>query len=200
MNPYRYASHPEYDFNNEADFRKLEKQAYDGVISIQHFPPAAYRYFDKLRNIYRAYKFDGLNQADAKKMKSEAYSEYLEAKSAYEEWCSVFAEYQDNIRQTCTIITKIEKSHDVREIAGLACKAISLLTGEASFAQRQKAKWEADTSSSYYIICPYCGYAIDACYGYEEGEHEIECPECGKTYIMEINISYDYETRRTNNE
>ena len=119
MNPYRYASHPEYDFNNEADFRKLEKQAYDGVISIQNFPPAAYRYFDKLRSIYRAYKFDGLNQTDAKKMKSEAYSEYLEAKSAYEEWRSVYAEYQDNIRQTCTIITKIEKSHDVREIAGL---------------------------------------------------------------------------------
>ena len=145
MNPYRYASHTKYDFNNKADFERLEKQAYDGVISIQNFPPAAYRYFDKLRSIYRAYKFDGLDRDNAVKMKAEAYSEYQEAKSAYEKWCSVYAEYQDNIRQTCTIITKIEKSHDVREIAGLACEVISLLTGEMSFAQRQKAKWEADT-------------------------------------------------------
>ena len=66
---------------------------------------------------------------------------------------------------------------------------------------------DADTSSSYYIICPYCGYAMDTCYGYEdfpelyeEGEHEIECPECEKTYIMETNISYNYETRRNDNE
>lgn len=66
---------------------------------------------------------------------------------------------------------------------------------------------DADTSSSYYIICPYCGYAMDTCYGYEdfpelyeEGEHEIECPECEKTYIMETNISYDYETRRTDED
>lgn len=144
MNPYRYTPHTKYDFNNKTDFEKLEKQAYDGTISIQDFPPAAYRYFNKLCSIYSAYKFDGLKHDDAVRMKAKAYSEYLEAKSAYEKWCGVYAEYQDNIRTVCTIITKIEKSHDVREIAELSCEAIALLTGEKDFALRQKNKWKDD--------------------------------------------------------
>ena len=34
----------------------------------------------------------------------------------------------------------------------------------------------------------------------KECRHCKRCPECEKTYIMETNISYDYETRRTDNE
>lgn len=59
------------------------------------------------------------------------------------------------------------------------------------------------TCSSDYVICPYCGTGIETNYGYEdfpelyeEGEHEIDCPECEKTFIMETSISYYYETRK----
>lgn len=62
---------------------------------------------------------------------------------------------------------------------------------------------EVDTFSSNYIICPYCGNALDIEYGYEdfpelyeEGDHELECSECGKTFIMETMVSYYYETRK----
>ena len=42
-------------------------------------------------------------------------------------------------------MSEIEKTHDVSDIALKACEVIALLTGEVNFAQRQKAKWEADT-------------------------------------------------------
>ncbi len=62
---------------------------------------------------------------------------------------------------------------------------------------------EPETGSSHWVICPYCGEGMDVCYGcgdfpelYEEGEHDIECPECGRMFIMETTISYYYETRK----
>nr|DAV58121.1 MAG TPA: zinc-ribbon domain protein [Caudoviricetes sp.] len=62
---------------------------------------------------------------------------------------------------------------------------------------------DVDTFSSDYIICPYCGNALDTKYGYEdfpelyeEGDHELECDECGKTFILETMVSYSYETRK----
>lgn len=65
---------------------------------------------------------------------------------------------------------------------------------------------DVDTGSSDYVICPYCGEAIETCYGYEdfpelyeEGDNEIECPECEKTFIMNTSISYYYETRKKDN-
>jgi hypothetical protein len=52
--------------------------------------------------------------------------------------------------------------------------------------------------------CPFCsGKALDTEYGYEdfpelyeEGDHELECSGCGKTFIMETMVSYSYETRK----
>lgn len=64
-----------------------------------------------------------------------------------------------------------------------------------------------DTGSSHYVICPYCGEAIETCYGYEdfpelyeEGEHNIDCPECEKTFILESSCSWYYETRKKEGE
>lgn len=60
-----------------------------------------------------------------------------------------------------------------------------------------------NTGSSDYVICPYCGYAIPADLGYEdfpelyeEGGHEIDCPECKKGFVLESSCSWYYETRK----
>lgn len=71
-------------------------------------------------------------------------------------------------------------------------------------AQEQiKAGKNADTSSSDYVICPYCGDATETCYGYEdfpelyeEGEHSITCEECGRSFVLQTTVSYFYETKR----
>jgi uncharacterized Zn-finger protein len=62
---------------------------------------------------------------------------------------------------------------------------------------------EVDTFSSDYVICPYCGEAMDNCYGYEdfpelyeEGDHLVTCPNCDKEFVLETSISYYYETHK----
>lgn len=62
---------------------------------------------------------------------------------------------------------------------------------------------DADTYSTDYVICPYCGNAISTDYGYEDfpelfidGDHELTCEECGKDFVLETSISYYYETRK----
>lgn len=62
---------------------------------------------------------------------------------------------------------------------------------------------EVDTLSSNYVICPYCGEAMDTCYGYEdfpelyeEGDHLVTCPNCDKEFVLETSISYYYETHK----
>lgn len=65
-------------------------------------------------------------------------------------------------------------------------------------------KWngekEIDTFSDH-IICPYCGNGLsgydDLPELYESGDHELECNECGKTFVLNTMISYFYETRKT---
>jgi hypothetical protein len=47
------------------------------------------------------------------------------------------------------------------------------------------------------ISCPYCDADLDIChddgYGYEEGvKHHMECDHCGKSFVFETCISFDY--------
>ena len=140
MNPYKIQSKPKFDFNNPEDFKKLEKMAYDVTIDISEFPPAAYRYFDQLRIIYAEYKYDNLPKEVAATRKAKIYSDYKETISAYEQWCSVYKSYQDNVRKAGTLINDIEKSDNAEDIAVLACEVIGIMTGDASFYPRQKKK------------------------------------------------------------
>lgn len=60
-----------------------------------------------------------------------------------------------------------------------------------------------DTWSDDYVICPYCGAAMETNLGYEdfpeiyeEGDHELECEECEKTFILNTHVSYSWETEK----
>ena len=140
MNPYKIQSKLKFDFNNPEDFKKLEKMAYDVTIDISEFPPAAYRYFDQLRIIYAEYKYDNLPKEVAANRIAKIYSDYKETISAYEQWCSVYKSYQDNVRKAGTLMNDIEKSDNAEDIAVLACEVIGIMTGDASFSKRQKKK------------------------------------------------------------
>lgn len=66
-----------------------------------------------------------------------------------------------------------------------------------------------DTYSDDYVICPYCGNAIDV-HDYdqtldlddlwEDGDKEYTCEKCGKTYTCTTNVSYTFETERIDDE
>lgn len=67
---------------------------------------------------------------------------------------------------------------------------------------------EPDTLSSNYVVCPYCRYAFEPDHnGYDlgdpwaaplwqEGSHDFECEECGKTFELETSATYWWETSR----
>lgn len=133
-----------YDFKDPGHFKALERQAYDGSIDVSGFPPAAYRYFDSLRLLYAKFKYDGLSKAEASARKRKLLSQYNEAVSAYEGWCAAYAYYQDNIRRSGTLLSDIEKSRDIREIALKACKCIGIMTGDSEFPERQARKFEEE--------------------------------------------------------
>lgn len=64
-----------------------------------------------------------------------------------------------------------------------------------------------DTWSDEFVICPHCGYAIPTDLGYEDfpeiyedGDHEIDCPECEKTFVLETAVSYSWETKKKEGE
>lgn len=98
-----------------------------------------------LESLYRQYFRGQIPKEQASVKKQQIIKKCCTFEQAYFEWCAAHAQFQECIRKADVLMSEIEKTHDVSDIALKACEVIALLTGEASFAQRQKAKWEADT-------------------------------------------------------
>lgn len=130
------------NFKDAATIKKLERQAYDGTIDVSDFPPAEYMYYSELRKIYYAFKFEGLSREEASRRKQILYRRYQDAVSEHERCCEVYREYQNNILRAGTLISQINKSQNIHEIAVLACTAIGLMQGERTFAPLQIRKME----------------------------------------------------------
>lgn len=130
------------NFKNPDEFKRLERQAYNGTLDVSDFPPAEYMYFSELRKIYYAFKFDGLSKEEASRKKQILLRRYHEAVSEHEKYCEVYKEYQGNILRAGTLISEINKAKSIHEIAVLACTAIGLMQGERTFAERMKHKME----------------------------------------------------------
>lgn len=133
-----------YDFEKPEDFAELEKQAYCGTIDYSMFPPAAYRYFDKLTKLYAEFKEGGITKELAEQTKRKIYCEYKTAWQDYKNWLSVWKEHQNAIRLAGTGLAAINKSKDVYEIAKNACAVIGLMTGDKSFYKCQLKKIEGN--------------------------------------------------------
>lgn len=128
------------NFKDSDTFRQLERKTYDGTLDVSDFPPAEYKYFSELRKIYYNFKFEGLAKSEAEKQKAVLFRKYRENLQEYENCLEVYRRYQDNIKHSEMICTEIQKSHDITEIALLACKAISFMTNEPTFAKLQERK------------------------------------------------------------
>ena len=112
----------------------------------KNIPPPKYLtmpetcFYITLRSLYRYYKKGEISKNDAKAEKQQIIGKCTEFEAAYEQWCSVYKSYQDNVRKAGTLINDIEKSDNAEDIAVLACEVIGIMTGDASFTQRQKKK------------------------------------------------------------
>lgn len=79
----------------EQEIKKLEHQAYDGSINLDNLPAPEYRYFDRIRRLYKRYKFDKNMPKDlAERMKRIAYSEYMQDIEEHKRYTSMYAQYQ----------------------------------------------------------------------------------------------------------
>lgn len=57
-------------------------------------------------------------------------------------------------------------------------------------------EWKNEQYAEERLICPYCESSIDDPWYYDEDEDEIECPECKRTFEVEIATVRTYRTNR----
>ena len=93
-----------------------------------------------LRYLYKSWHTGEISTENAKSEKQKILGEYERFEKTYSDWCKVCSDYQDNIRKAGTMLSNIEKSKDVKDIAVLACEVIGIMTGDECFASRQKKK------------------------------------------------------------
>lgn len=53
---------------------------------------------------------------------------------------------------------------------------------------RIEREWENEQCAEERLICPYCESSIDDPWYYDEDDEEVECPECKRTFELEIAI------------
>lgn len=134
----------------ETDEFKLNKsKAWDyingnGSFNIDDFEPAQYKYFDKLLQLYGRLKDEKITKEQAISEDEKNYAElenYVDERLEYIQDRLLIAQ---NIKSAHEDLTKIEKSDNAEDIAVLACEVIGIMTGDASFTQRQKKKLKGE--------------------------------------------------------
>lgn len=131
----------------EQEIKKLEHQAYDGSINLDNLPAPEYRYFDRIRRLYKRYKFDKMPREFAERMKRIAFSEYMQDIEEHKRYTSMYAQYQYNIKQAGTLRSELEKSDDIYDIADKAVRIVGLLTGDTGLRERMNTKLKGATNN-----------------------------------------------------
>lgn len=57
-------------------------------------------------------------------------------------------------------------------------------------------EWENEQCAEERLICPYCESSIDDPWYYDEDDEEVVCPECKRTFELEITTVRTYRTKR----
>lgn len=93
-----------------------------------------------LRYLYQSYHKGEISKENAKSEKRKMLGEYERFKMTYDNWLKEFGYHQGNIRRAGTLLSDIEKTKNVKDIAVLACKVIGIMIGDESFFPRQMKK------------------------------------------------------------
>lgn len=133
----------ENDFNkasiSEMLDSKYKNQAFNDV-EIYGLDILDTGYYNKLREIYRNFKTGVLTKEKAESQKNKLQTEYFDFISNQLECINVYIDRQENIKKSSELVTKIEKSENIEEIADLSIQAIALMTGDKSFYERFQTK------------------------------------------------------------
>ena len=61
---------------------------------------------------------------------------------------------------------------------------------------RIEREWENEQCAEERLVCPYCESSIDDPWYYDEDDEEVVCPECKRTFELEITTVRTYRTKR----
>ena len=93
-----------------------------------------------LRAIYSNWRRGDITKEQGTAEKNKAVAKCERFDEEYQHWCDTHKAYQNSIRKADVLMSEIEKSHDTAKIAVKACEIVGILTGDDSFADRQKRK------------------------------------------------------------
>ena len=93
-----------------------------------------------LRAIYSSWRKGDITTAQGTAEQSKAVAGCERFEEEYQKRYETHKAYQDSIRKADVLMSEIEKSSNTAEIAVKACEIVGILTGDASFADRQKRK------------------------------------------------------------
>lgn len=94
-----------------------------------------------LKNLYADFKKGYISKADAADTKAQIVAKCEEHNKMYSEWCTDHKERQECIRKAGTLLSDIEKEHDIVKAAFIAFEVIGLMTGDEGFLERQRRKY-----------------------------------------------------------
>ncbi len=101
--------------------------------------------YQAFANLYNRLNLKKIVRDQAKTEKKRILKTYAETKSEYERYRSANKEYRENIRKAGTLLSDIEKTQDIREIALKSCECIGIMTDDADFLKRQMKKFVEDS-------------------------------------------------------
>ena len=125
----------------EQELKRLIHQAYDGSINLDNLPTPEYRYFDRIRRLYKRYKFDKNMPKDfTERMKRIAFSEYMQDIEEHKRYTSMYAQYQYNIKQADKLKIEAEKAELIYQIACCTADIVGMLTCDEGYGKRIREK------------------------------------------------------------
>lgn len=96
--------------------------------------------YQAFASLYSRLRSNTVIREQAKTEKAQILKTFEQIKFEREQCTAVYKERQDNIRKAGTLLSDIEKSQDVYEIALKSCECIGLMTGDREFPKRQAKK------------------------------------------------------------
>lgn len=135
--------HKDADYFKELKAKCWEAASKDKEISFAELPCAQYKYFSELYWLYNDLAHDKISKEEAEKRDRANYAEFCEHVDEADYFVHSRIIYHDNIKRAGTLLSEIEKTKNVTDIAIKACEALGCMTGDENFIKRIKAKLEA---------------------------------------------------------
>ena len=130
------------NFENPAVFEKLEHMAYENTLDYTDFPPAEYKYFDKLSQLGSSYRSGQLPKGLCKELKESYLCDYRKDAEMMRKNLEAEKHYQECIRKSDELRCKINSTFSRELKLMYALRYIELMTGEEGFEERNMKERE----------------------------------------------------------